>query len=165
MRKPFRLLACSALVGGASLVLVIVPAGIAGAKPTTGTCTGLNGNASSQTLSGCNQTAVTGGSGTSTTTSETVSGKKVTGDDSVTWASGGTNTETFKGTLLSGTKDKCVPGAGETNLFEVKETGKVTGGTGVSTVLDGGKTKGTVCTFTEGSNTVVTNFPGTLVTF
>jgi hypothetical protein len=164
MRHPVRLLACGALVGGASLAMAL-PGGIAlAAKPVTGTCSGLNGNATTQTLSGCTDPADTGGGGTSTTTSETVSGTTVTGTDTVTWNTSKTSTETFKGKLESGKKDKCTAPTGDSNVYEVKEKGKVVGGT--ATDLVNGKTKGTVCVYSTASGgIVVQNLPGSSTTF
>jgi hypothetical protein len=166
MRHSVRLLACGALVGGASLAMAL-PGGIALAKapkPVTGTCTGLSGNATTQTLSGCTDPADTAGGGTSTTTSESVSGTTVTGTDSVTWNSSKTSLESFKGKLESGKKDKCTAPAGDSNVYEVKEKGKVTGGT--ATDLINGKTKGTVCVYSTASGgLVVQNFPGSSTSF
>jgi hypothetical protein len=164
MRKSVRLVGCGALVGAASLLTVAAP-GVAGAKtkPVTGICTGLSGDSTSQTLSGCGDAADTSGGGVSTTTSESVSGSSVTGTDSVAWNSSKTSTESFTGKLKSGKADKCTPSAGETNLYEVKEKGSVTGGT--ATDLIGGKTKGTICVFNGSSGIVVQNFPGTTTTF
>lgn len=165
MRKSVRLIGCGAVVGACSFLTVAAP-GIAGAKtkPVTGSCTSLNGNATSQTLSGCTDPADTGGGGVSTTTSETVSGSTVSGTDSVAWNTSLTSTETFTGKLKSGKADKCTASAGQTNEYEVKEKGKVTGGT--ATDLVGGKTAGTICVFTTASGgIVVSNFPGTATTF
>jgi hypothetical protein len=164
MHHRFRLVACGALVGAASLALF--PSGVATAKtkPNKGTCATLNGNATSQTMTGCTDTVDTGGSGVSTTTHETLSGTTgVSGTDSVAWHSGLTSTESFTGTLKSGKADKCRPSAGQTNLYEVKEKGSVTGGTAVHLV--GSKTKGMVCVFTASSGPVVKNFPGKPTSF
>jgi len=147
-------------------LLTVAAPGIAGAKtkPVTGTCSSLSGNATSQTLSGCTDPADTGGTGVSTTTSEAISGSTVSGTDSVTWSTSKTSTESFTGTLKSGKADKCTAGAGQTNLYEVKEKGSVTGGT--ATDLVGGKTKGTICVFSTASGgIVVQNFPATTTTF
>ena len=64
MRKSVRLIGCGALVGAASMLTVAMP-GVASAKtkPVTGTCSGLSGNSTSQTLSGCTDAADTGGGG------------------------------------------------------------------------------------------------------
>ena len=163
MHHRFRLVACGALVGAASLALF--PSGVASAKtkPNKGTCTTLSGNATSQTMTGCTDTVDTGGSGVSTTLHESISGSQVSGSDSVAWHSGLTSTESFSGTLKSGKADKCHPSAGQTNLYEVKEKGNVTGGTAIHLV--GGKTKGTVCVFTAESGPVVKNFPGKATSF
>ena len=165
MHHRLRLLACSTLVAGVSLAIAL-PSGVASAhkvKPDKGTCTSLSGNATSQTMTGCTDSIDTGGSGVSTTTHEAISGSTVSGTDSVAWHSGLTSTESFTGTLKSGKADKCSAPAGDTNLYEVKEKGSVTGGT--ATHLVGSKTKGTVCTFTAPSGVVVKNFPGKLVAF
>jgi hypothetical protein len=134
---PIRLLTCAVLAGTASLAIVL-PSGIASAKapkPTKEVCTTLTGNATSQTLSGCSgATGIT--SGVSNVATSTV-----------TWNNGNTSTETYTYSEKTGTKDKCSPPAGDTNVAEVKESGTVTGGT--ETVLTKGKIKGTVCVFTD----------------
>lgn len=166
MHRYLRIAACGSLVGGVALALAI-PGSAAWAKkpkPVTGTCSSLSGNETSQTLSGCTDPADTGGGGTSTTTSETVSGSTVTGTDSVSWNTSLTSTESFSGKLKSGKADKCTPSSGQTNLYEVKEKGKVTGGSAMD--LIGGKTKGTVCVFsTATGGFVVQNFPGSSTSF
>jgi len=141
----------------AGTLAVALPGGVASAKkpkPVTGTCNTLTGDATSQTLQNCTDTTDTGGSGTSTTTNENISGNSVNGTDSVTWNSGLNSTESFAGKLLAGKKDKCSAPAGYTNVYEVKEKGKVTGGT--ATDLVGGKTKTTACVFSGGSGILVT---------
>jgi hypothetical protein len=146
-------------------MLTVAMPGVASAKtkPVTGTCSGLSGNSTSQTLTGCTDPADTGGGGVSTTTSETVTGSTVAGTDSVTWNTSKTSTESFTGALKSGKGDKCTPTSGQTNLYEVKEKGKVTGGTAADLV--GGKTKGTICVFNTSGGIVVQNFPGSSTTF
>lgn|GEM_PF-5088992 len=74
-----------------------------------------------------------------------------------------TSIESSSNTLKSGKADKCQPSGGESNLYEVKEKGRITGGT--ATDLVGGKTKGTVCVFTAGSGVVTTLSPGSTDTF
>jgi hypothetical protein len=163
--QPGRFVVCAGLVIATSLA-VALPSGVAVAKkpkPVTGTCSGLRGGAAQQTLSGCTDPAETGGGGTSTITSDTINGKKATSTDSIAWASGRTSTEASSNTLKSGKADKCHPSAGETNLYEVKEKGRITGGT--VTDLVGGKTKATVCVFTVTNGVVTTLFPGSSDTF
>lgn len=163
--RPGRFFVCAGLVVATSLA-VALPSGVAAAKkpkPVTGTCSRLSGGAAQQTLSGCTDTADTGGGGTSTITSETINGKKATSTDTIDWNSGLTSKESSTNTLKSGKADKCHPSAGETNLYEVKEKGHVTGGT--ATDLVNGKTKGTVCVFTVTNGVVTTNFPGSTDTF
>jgi|GEM_PF-5980648 len=87
---PGRFVVCAALVGVTSFA-VVLPGGIAAAKkakPVTGTCSSLSGGAATQTLSGCTDPTDTGGGGTSTITSETITGKKATSTDTIAWASG-----------------------------------------------------------------------------
>ena len=163
--RPSRFLVCAGLVVATSLA-VALPSGIAAAnnpKPVTGTCSSLNGGAAQQTLLGCTDPADTGGGGTSTITSDTITGKKATSTDSIAWMSGRTSTESSSNSLKSGKADKCHPSAGETNLYEVKEKGHITGGT--ATDLIGGKTKATVCVFTVSNGVVTTLFPGSTDTF
>jgi hypothetical protein len=141
----------------AGTLAVALPGGVASAKkpkPVTGTCNTVTGDATSQTLENCTDGADTGGSGTSTTTSETLNGNAVSGTDSVVWNTGSTSLESFSGKLLSGKKDKCTAPVGYSNVYEVKEKGKVTGGT--ATDLVGGKTKTTACVFSGGSGILVT---------
>lgn len=160
-----RFLACAGLVVATSLAIAL-PGGIAAAKQAkavTGTCSSLSGGATEQTLSGCSDTADTGGGGTSTITSETITGNKATSTDTITWNSGLTSVESSSNTLKTGKADKCHPSAGQTNLYEVKEKGRVTGGT--ATDLINGKAKGTVCVFTITNGIVTTNFPGSADTF
>jgi hypothetical protein len=151
---PVRLLAVAALAGSASLA-VVLPASQAFAKvakPTKVICTGLSGNSSTATVSGCSDTAVTGGGGVSVISS---------GVSTVTWnVTGLTSTESFTAVASTGKKDHCTPPAGLTNTAEVKEKGTVSGGTATS--LTGGKLKGTVCLF---SNNSVALFPGTSLDF
>lgn len=162
---PGRFLVCAGLVVATSLAIAL-PSGVAAAKkpkPVTGTCSSLNGGAAQQTLSGCSDQADTGGGGTSTITSDTITGKKAASTDSIAWNSGLTSTESSSNTLKSGKADKCHPSAGEANLYEVKEKGHITGGT--ATDLVGGKTKATVCVFTVTNGVVTTLFPGSMDTF
>ena len=144
---------------------IALPSGVASAKtkPNKGTCTTITGNATTITQTGCTDLPDTGGSGVSTTTHESISGSTVTGADSVVWHTGLTSTETFTGTLKSGKADKCHPSAGQTNLYEVKQKGLVTGGT--ATHLVGSKTKSIVCVFTVSSGIAVKNFPGKPISF
>jgi len=52
---------------------------------------------------------------------------------------------------------------GDSNLYEVKQKGSVTGGTAKDLIR--GKTKGTVCVFTITNGVLRKNFPGSTVTF
>lgn len=148
MRQPVRLIGCGALAAGALAFGLAIPSGVAFAKPVSGSCTTLTGGETTQSLSGCNDTADTGGSGTSVVT---LSG--TSGTTTITWASGKTTVESFKAKELIGKKDKCTTPPGDTALAEAKETGKVTGGT--ATDLVKGKTKGTVCAFDDASGNIV----------
>ena len=134
---PLRLLVCAAaLVGSASAAAIVVPGGMAGAAALKVTCTGLTGDATSQTLSGCT------GSGASVTGS---TGSSDVSTSTITWSTGATSVENYTYTGLTGKKDKCVTPAGYTAVEEVKEKGSVTGGT----ALVGSKIKGTVCVSTQ----------------
>jgi hypothetical protein len=139
---PVRLLVCGAfLAGSASVAALAIPGGIAGAKGDSLTCTTISGNATSQTLSGCSGTASsqTGSSGTSQVSTKTT-----------TWVTGKTSVESYSYKELTGKKDHCpAPAAGYTAVAEVKEKGKVTGGT--ATLLVGSKIKGTVCVYEQTS--------------
>src|SRR5580693_4059289 len=104
---PARLTVCAALAGSAAFA-ALVPGGAAfgkTAKPVKVVCTALNGNASSETLSGCSATNVTGGSGVEDVSTSTV-----------TWASGLTSTTNTTNVQKTGKADKCKPPAGDTNV-------------------------------------------------
>ncbi len=96
-------------------------------------CTALSGNASGSpapTLTGCNDPANTGGTGSFT---------GLTSPTLVTWATGGTDTITFKFKLLTGRKNKCPAGDSEAQL-----TGKISGHSGLGSSVSG-KVKAFVC--------------------
>ncbi len=103
----------------------------------------------------------TGGGGVGSTTENSHGGVTTT----VTWHTGLTSIETItKARVLSGTLDKCAPPKGYRNDSEVKWTsGKVTGGTAHELV--GGRTKSTVCVYSQGPTLLVENFPGTDILF
>jgi hypothetical protein len=108
-------------------------------------CTGLSGTIlATGSLSGCNDPANTGGSGTFPTTP--------TSSATITWASGGTTTGTVSYTEAS--KNTCASGDTEEAI-----TGKVTSDTGAGdSVAVGGKIKGDVCVSAGGSLSLA---PGT----
>jgi hypothetical protein len=147
---PIRLVAVAALATSASVALVF-PAGTAfakGPKPPPATCTGLSGNESSQTITGCSGNPDAGTGGTSVVSTNTV-----------TWSTGKTSTETYAVKTFSGKKDKCPAEGAILSTLEIKEKGKVTGGTAN---LVGTKLKATVCLYSNGT---VTQFPGTTLSF
>ncbi len=90
-----------------ALAAPIVAASLAFAGPATAgavTCTGLTGNASGTPppqVTGCNDTANTGGTGTAT--------GALTSPATLSWASsgGGTSTIKFKYKFVTGKKKKC----------------------------------------------------------
>jgi len=160
MRHSVRLVVCTVLAAGSISLAVALPGGVASAKTLKGVCTSETGNATSQTLSGCNQPADTGGSGTVVVNSEKVTGKapkqKVKATTTITWATAKTSVETLTGSLLTGVDNKCPAGPpGYTAAAEIIEKGKVTGGT--ATDLVGSKAKGTSCAYTEGTTILVEN--------
>jgi len=98
-------------------------------------CSVLTGNISgtpASTVSGCNDTANTGGSGTFRVGA-------LSSPTTVTWATSGTNTFTFKYKLISAKKDKCSAGNNEVTI-----TGKITGHTGAGSSVTG-KVKASIC--------------------
>ena len=162
MRQPLRLLACCALVGVSALGIVatVDPAGAAKHRPVTGTCSSLSGT-SSQTLSGCTDLSDTGGGGISTTTENNQEGVTTT----LTWNTGLTSIESItQAKVLTGKQDKCISPQGYTNDSEVKFLkGEVTGGT--ASDLIGGRSRGTVCVYSQGSTVLVENYPRTVIHF
>jgi hypothetical protein len=149
VNSPARLAICAAIAGSAAFA-VVVPGSTAfakTAKPAKVVCTSLNGTASSETLSGCSDTAATGGSGVENVSTSTV-----------TWATGLTSIDNTTNKEKTGKKDKCTPPAGDTNVVEVAASGTVTGGT--ATTLTGGKIKGTICVYNSSSGIITQNFPG-----
>lgn len=157
MRLPVRLLAAGAMVVAAPLS-VAFSAGVAGASgQVTGTCTTLSGGESSQTLSGCNDTADTGGSGTISTTL----GSGNSGTSTITWASGKTTDESVSYKESLGKKDKCPAMSGDTALAEAKATSQVTGGTATD-LIGSKKLKSTDCAYTNNTtgDIIVVNYPG-----
>ncbi|HXQ62310.1 MAG TPA: hypothetical protein VN796_08245 [Acidimicrobiales bacterium] len=119
-------------------------------------CSTLTGNVTgtSGSLSGCTDTANTGGSGTFPISAFT------SGSGTITWATGGTTTVTVTATVPK--KDEKDPhgscAAGDTE-FNVK--GKVTGSTGVGSSVKG-KIKGEVCLDASGNLSIE---PGTVLKF
>ena len=161
---PGRFVVCAALVGVTSLA-VVLPGGIAAAKkakPVTGTCSSLSGGAATQTLSGCSDASDPGVGVRAPSPVRRSPGRRRRAD-TINWTSGLTSIEWSSNTLKSGKADKCHPSGSESNLYEVKEKGHITGST--ATDLVGGKTKGMVCVFTAGSGVVTTLFPGSTDTF
>jgi hypothetical protein len=163
-RLPFtHLLAVAAMAVPATLA-VVIPSGSAFAakapKPVKASCSGLSGSASSQALTGCTDTAATGGGGTSV-----VSGSN---SSTVTFNSGSGNTITETFTVKEGTgkKDKCPVVSGSSSVGEIKEKGTVTAATGLGSAFLHGKTAATVCLYENSSSQLtVSLFPGTLDDF
>jgi len=134
-------------IGAASLAFT----GPAFASATA--CTVLTGNISgtpASSVSGCNDTANTGGSGT-------FPPGALSSPATVTWATGGTTTFTFKYKLVSAKKDKCPAGDNEVTL-----SGKVTGHTGVGSSVTG-KIKASICY--NSSSGALSLLPGTTFKF
>jgi len=160
LNRSVRLAACAAMAGSAALA-VVAPGAMAGAKtakPDKVVCTGFSGSETSQTLSGCTGGgAVTGG----TSTPGAMVG--TTGSGSIVWSDGLTSTESYSYTLKTGKADKCVAGAGQTNVGEVKEKGTVTGGT--ETAFINGKVKSTICVYSTATGITLSLFPGTVADF
>jgi hypothetical protein len=161
MKNRVRLVIACAMVVGTSLA-VVAPGGIAGAvkkpKQVTGTCSSLSGSSTSQNLSGCTDTADTGGSGTIA-----VSGS----DYTTTWETGLTSTGTESYKEKFGKADKCpAPPPGETALAEALSTSVDTGGTATD-LVGTKKFKGTACAYevTSDSDIVVVNYPGKTIPF
>ncbi len=164
MHRPItHLLGVAALTGAAALATAVPGGAAAAAKAASGSCASQSGGATVRTLAGCTDTADTGGGGVSTVTSESISGSTVTGTSSIAWDTGLTTLQSFTGSIKSGKSDKCTPSTGQTNLYEVKSKGKVTGGT--ATDLVGGKTSATTCVFQTSGGVVTTNFPGVATKF
>ncbi len=141
---PIRALAVAALVLPAGLA--VLPAGTASAAATQSvSCTKLSGSALKPTISGCNDPAVTGGSGTATINSaHTVATTK--------WKeSGSTTTASIKYTEKS--KSACTAESGASNV-EVVETGTVTSGKGAAAALKGQKVTATVCIYLKGASSI-----------
>lgn len=157
MPRSVRVLACGALVVGGASLAVALPGGaaLAKSKTATGACTSLSGNESSQVLSGCTDTADTGGQGSAVESSSTSS--------TITWVTGLTTTESFTEKESLGSKDKCPAVLGDTAVAEVKEKGKITGGT--ATDLVGGRSTATICVYSNSSGIVLSLFPHSKYTF
>jgi len=123
-----------------ALAAPVMAASFALAGPATAgavVCTALSGNISgtpAPVVSGCNDTANTGGSGTAV-------GALLPPTSTLSWATaGGTTTIKFKDKILTGKKDKCPAGDGSASI-----AGKVKGhGTGTGTSVSGA-VKATVC--------------------
>ncbi len=113
---PTRVVAIAAMVAAGSLGSIALVSGTAGASAPTVSCTtGTLKITGSGTISGCNDTANTGGKGT---IAANISKKTGT----ITWNK--TGTTTFKFTEKSVTNTKCVKGD-----TEISETATTTGGT------------------------------------
>jgi hypothetical protein len=136
------------MVASASVgTLAFASASGAAVKPATSSvkCTALSGTVGGTgSLTGCTDTANTGGSG---------SFPLVPGSNSVTWAAGGTNT--FSYTFKTVTPNAC-PKKNE----EIAVAGTVTGSTGSgSSIPNGDKVKGDLCV--NKKTDVVELLPGT----
>jgi hypothetical protein len=146
-----RLVVCAALAGSVAIA-VALPGTAAFAKtpkPVKVVCTSLNGNASTENLTGCSDVGTTGGSGTDDVSTSTI-----------TWNSGLTSVSSVTNKEKTGKADKCTAPSGDSNVTEVDVKGTVTGGT--ATTLTGGKVKGTICVFETADSGIVTqNYPGT----
>ncbi len=122
-----------------ALAVPAIGASLVFAGPATAgavVCNGMSGNASgtpAPQVTGCNDTANTGGTGTSS--------GRLTSPSTISWAStgGGTNTIKFKVKPLKGKKDKCGAGFSEESV-----KGSVTGHTGSGSSVSG-KVSGDVC--------------------
>ncbi len=149
-----RLVLCAVLTGSVAAT-VLLPGGPAFAlatRPTEVICTTLSGDITGGAIySGCTDTQTTGGGGTT-----------VAGSISTTWDTGLTSIFTVTSAkALLGKKDKCAASAGDTNAYELRESGIVSDGT--ATALINGKWKHTICAFTTPSgDTLFQYFPGTV---
>ena len=122
-----------------ALAAPVVAASLAFAGPASAgavVCTGLTGNAGGTPppqVTGCNDTANTGGTGTAT--------GALSSPATLSWASsgGGTSTIKFKYKILTGKKNKCPAGDSSASI-----TGKVTGHTGSGSSVSGA-VSATVC--------------------
>jgi len=119
-------------VSAATLAFATASSAATPAKAGVVKCTGLSGTAlATGTLTGCNDPANTGGSGTFPTSPASSA--------TITWASGGSTTGTVSYT--GATTNTCASGSSEETV-----TGKVTSDTGAgSSVAVGGKIKGDIC--------------------
>jgi hypothetical protein len=120
------------------------------------TCSGANGTASSVTLSGCNDTAVTGGGGTSVITSS---------GSTINWNSGLTSIETYKVKQVPAASKKGKPSkkfvcaAGDEQLAEKTKIGKKTAASGgTATALWKDKGASTVCFTPSGGISLAPGF-------
>src|SRR5665213_3416228 len=95
--RSVRLIACGALVSAGSLA-VALPGGMASAKVVKASCTAETGNGTTETLSGCTDSADTGGGGTATSVQVTGT-TSVSGTETIHWTSGKTTVITFTGAL------------------------------------------------------------------
>jgi hypothetical protein len=110
------------------------------ASASAAVCTGLSGSGTGTpppVVTGCNDTANTGGTGT-------FAGLASPG--TITWGTGGTNTFKFKFKILPASKDKCPKDANDASQQQTEATikGKVTGHTGLGSSVSGA-VKATVC--------------------
>jgi len=121
LRMTTRVTALAAVLALGSLGSIAVASGVAGASAPTVTCnTGIINITGSGTLSGCNDTKNTGGSGKIAANIKTFKGV-------ITWNKTGTTTFSYK--VANVTPDtKCTPKTDK----EIKETATTTGGTGAA---------------------------------
>ncbi len=129
-----------------ALAVPVVAASLALAGPATAgsvVCTALTGDATGSPnppqITGCNDTANTGGTGTAVGALKSPS--------TMSWSTaGGTTVITFKDKLVTGAKNKCAAGDTEATI-----KGKVKGhGTGTGTSVSG-KVSATVCVAPSGA--------------
>ena len=137
---PIRLLVCAAMAGSASLAVVAVQGGNAGATPPkTVTCTSLTGSATSQTISGCTGSgAIAADAGT-----PPAHGTSVASTKTITWSNHKTTKTTY--TYHSGSDASCPAVTGYTKDLLENATGSVVSGS--ATGMVGGAFHGTICVY------------------
>jgi hypothetical protein len=137
------------MAGSAAFAALAVPGSIAAAVPQTLTCTGLTGNAASQTISGCSGT----GANLLNAGLAPAHGVQVTKTKTITWSTKKTSVITY--TYGTVTPNACVAPAGYTKVLEVQEKAgsKVSGGTALGLV--GGAVSGKVCIFKQTAHPTV----------
>jgi hypothetical protein len=150
LRLSTRVAAIAAMLAVTSLGSVALASGVASASAPKVTCTSFSTNFSGTgTVSGCTDTANTGGKGSLVTTAST-------GKGTITWAKKlGTTRSTAKDTVVT-PDTKCNPKSDT----EVKITDTVTGGTGkASNVIKTGQS-GTFYVCANSTTKKVTLAPG-----